>query len=69
MRIGPRLKSLREEKEFSQTDLAKRADVHRVYISLLERDERSPTVEVLERICKALNIRLSEFFRALEKSD
>ena len=66
MRIGSRLRSLRKGKKVSQDDLAKLADVHRTYVSMLERDERSPTVDVLARICQALNVTLAEFFRGLE---
>jgi transcriptional regulator with XRE-family HTH domain len=66
MKIGDRLRTLRRAKKISQKDLAKLADIHRVYIGLLEHDERSPTVEVLGRICKALDIKMAEFFDGID---
>lgn len=52
----------------SQEQLAFGAGVHRTYISLLERDKKSPTLNVLIRICKALNISASELIARVENS-
>ena len=40
----------------SQEELADAAGLHRTYVSGVERGVRSPTVEVLDKIAKPLNI-------------
>ena len=51
----------------TQEDLALSADVHRTYVSQLERDLKSPTIDVLFRLCKALKKRPSKLLEELEK--
>ncbi len=67
--FGKELKNVREAVGMSQERLAFEAGVHRTYISLLERDKKSPTLNVLFRICKALSISASDFVARLEKAD
>lgn len=50
----------------SQEELASRAGLSRNYISLLELNEKSPTVQVLLRICKALEIKASKVIARIE---
>ena len=52
--IGRILRAKRENLGISQEALAERADVDRSYVSILERGLKSPTLETLEKICKAL---------------
>ncbi len=52
----------------SQERLAFEAGVHRTYISLLERDVKSPTMTVLFKICKVLDISASRLIASVEKS-
>lgn len=63
--LGEELKKERTRIGISQEELAYRAQVHRTYISLLERNVKSPTVEVLSRICNALNIKPSTILKRL----
>ena len=56
--FGQELKKVREAAGMSQERLAFEAGVHRTYISLLEGEKKSPTLNVLFRICKALDISL-----------
>lgn len=58
--IGIRLKRLREAKDISQYELAKRAGVSREYVRLLEAGRSDPTVGMLTRLTKALGVRLKE---------
>ena len=51
----------------SQEELAEEAGVHRTYISLLERDVKSPTVDVLLRICGALEMKASDFLKRIDE--
>jgi len=52
--IGCILRAKREGFGISQETLAERAEVDRSYVSILERGLKSPTLETLEKICKAL---------------
>ena len=65
--LGAELRKARETAGLSQEQVAFRAGVHRTYISLLERDRKSPSVDVLYRICGALGIAASELLGRLEK--
>jgi transcriptional regulator with XRE-family HTH domain len=55
-RVAQNLKRLRKERELSQEELAFDANLHRTYISGVERGVRNPTVIVLERIAAALGV-------------
>lgn len=67
--LGKELKRARESAGMSQERLAFAAGVHRTYISLLERDKKSPTLNVLLRICKALGVSAAQVVARIEKSD
>jgi transcriptional regulator with XRE-family HTH domain len=45
-----------------------RAGVHRTYVSMLEREKKSPTVDVLFRLCDVIGLRASELIRRVEES-
>lgn len=55
-RLAKNLVRLREERGWSQEELADQAGLHRTYVSGIERRVRNPTVLVLERIAKALKV-------------
>jgi transcriptional regulator with XRE-family HTH domain len=52
--VGGELRRLREQAKLTQEQLSFRAGLSRPYISQLERDLKSPTVETLFLICDAL---------------
>ena len=55
------LKELREARELSQVDLAKKAKVGRTYIVKLESgDKKNPSLAVLQRLAKALGVPVTE---------
>jgi transcriptional regulator with XRE-family HTH domain len=56
-RVGANVRTAREAQAISQEELADRANVHRTYISGVERGIRNPTVTVLEKIAKALRVK------------
>ncbi len=57
VKVGQNVKRLRKEKGFSQEQFAFEADLHRTYISDIERGNRNPTVTVLEKIAIALDVK------------
>ena len=52
MQLGNELRKARLAAGLTQEELAFKADISRNYVSLLELGEKSPTVQVLLRICK-----------------
>ncbi|MCZ0873518.1 helix-turn-helix domain-containing protein [Peribacillus sp. AS_2] len=57
--IGYRVKSLREERKMSISELSSKSGVAKSYISSLERNlQTNPTILVLEKIAKILCIKV-----------
>ncbi|MDB5335828.1 MAG: family transcriptional regulator [Planctomycetaceae bacterium] len=50
--LGELLKNARLAAKMTQEDLAFKAGVDRSYVSMLERDLKSPTLQMLFRICR-----------------
>jgi len=62
-KFGEKVRAERDKLGFSQEALASRAGVHRTYIGMIERAEKNITLENIEKVAKALNLKLSDFFR------
>lgn len=60
MTNGQRLKKIRKSKNLTQKQLANKVGISLMSIQRYERDERQPTVEILEKICDALDISVFE---------
>jgi len=67
--VGSHIKSLRKSKGHSQRSFALMVNMNRSYLIGLEKGQHSITVGILEKIVKALDIKLSEFFEGLENVD
>lgn len=61
-KVGKRIKELRGKLGISQEELGFRSGVHRTYIASLEVGKRNISIATLEKIVKALEVSLSEFF-------
>tara|TARA_R110002072_G_scaffold142281_2_gene287641 strand:- start:376 stop:579 length:204 start_codon:yes stop_codon:yes gene_type:complete len=59
-RLAKNMRRIRREKGWSQEELADRADVHRTYISGVERCVRNPTITIVGRIAGALGVGVGE---------
>lgn len=55
-RLARNLKRRRDELGWSQEELADQAGLHRTYVSGIERKVRNPTIEILERLAKAMKV-------------
>ena len=66
MKIGERIKLLRISKNMTQEELAERSDLTRGFISQLERDLTSPTLENLDHILRALGSDTVNFFSKMD---
>ncbi len=67
--LGRELQKSRESAGLTQEELAFLAKVDGTYISQLENDRKSPTVEVLLRLCHAMKTQASQIIARIEKSD
>lgn len=54
--LGRNLRRLREAKGWSQEELGFEADMHRTYISGIERGVRNPTVVIVGRLAATLGV-------------
>jgi len=50
------LKHERERRNLSQFELSKRAGMSTSYVSMLERNQRTPPLETLSKLAKALKV-------------
>ena len=60
--VAKNLKRLRQEKDLSQEELADRAEINRNYVGMIERAENSASVDMLEKLAEALDVKPIEFF-------
>lgn len=65
--FGAALRDLRTRARLSQEKLAAKARLNRTYVGDVERGERNIAIVNIVKLCRALGVRLSEFFREVEK--
>lgn len=63
MKPGEKIKELRENKKMTLSELSKKSGVSVGYLSEIERGKYNIAVDKLEKICAALEITLSDFFK------
>lgn len=66
--LGQELRKARQEANLTQEKLSFEADLDRTYISQLENDKKSPTLDALFRICDALGVKASALILRVEES-
>ena len=64
--FGLILRQTRQDKGLTQERLGELAELHRTYVSLLERGQRTPTLDVLFRLAEALGVPASDLVKELE---
>lgn len=57
LQVGLNVKELRKRKGWSQEDLALESDLHRTYISGIERGARNPTILIIQQLAKTLGVK------------
>lgn len=60
--FGARVRELRNGRGWSQEDFAHRAGLDRTYVSGIERGTRNPTLDVIHRVAKALDVPVVDLF-------
>ncbi len=63
MKIGDKLRRLRLQRALTQEELADRCELSKSFISLLERDLTSPSLDTLSDLLETLGTDLPTFFR------
>lgn len=66
--FGATVREWRSQLGISQEKLAERANLHRTYVSDIERGERNVSLENIERLARALDISISTLFPQPESS-
>lgn len=66
MVIGKYLRYYRQLCKMTQSQIAEKAGINDKYYGELERDESSPTVNTLEKICNAMNIEVKDLFQEID---
>ncbi|MFZ5685699.1 MAG: helix-turn-helix domain-containing protein [Pseudomonadota bacterium] len=61
--MAENLRSARRRQGLSQEELAYRADIDRTYVSALERGVYAATIDVLERLARALDMQVWELLK------
>lgn len=59
-RLARNLRRLRDAKGWSQEKFAFEANIHRTYVSDIERGARNPTITVVEKLALPLGVTASE---------
>ncbi len=62
-RLATRIKALRERRRLSQEALAAKAGVSRGYLARLETGRHDPTVGTVEKLAKALRVKVADLLK------
>lgn len=65
--VAKAISKFRLAAKLSQEELADAAEIHRTYVSQIERGLKSPTLHVLFNIASALKINASDIVQEIEK--
>ena len=64
LKVGQRIRAIRKELGLSQEALAYKSEVDRTYMTDVENGRRNVSIEILEKIIKALEVSFSDFFNS-----
>ncbi|MBP88109.1 MAG: transcriptional regulator [Planctomycetaceae bacterium] len=64
--IGEEIRKARQEAGLTQEQLGFEAGISRQYVSLLELEQKSPTLDVLLRLCKAMGVSAGTIVKRVE---
>jgi transcriptional regulator with XRE-family HTH domain len=63
MTLGTNIKNIRAHRQYSQAELAERADISIAYLSKIERGLKYPKPDILSQIAEGLNVEVYELFK------
>ena len=65
--FGPILRQFRQINKLSQEELADFLEISSSYVSRMESNVKTPSLEMIFRLAKALNMKPHEFIKAMEE--
>lgn len=65
IKFGKTVRDARLKRNLSQEKLGELAGLHRTYIGMVERAEKNITLKNIQKIAKALSLRISSLFKDL----
>ena len=60
--LGQNIKNLRSHRQYSQAELAEKADISIIYLSNIERGKKFPKPTILSQIADGLDVQVHELF-------
>lgn len=60
MNIGDKIRKYRLKNNMTQSELAEKAGINEKYYGKIERNESSPTINIVEKIAKALDVDIKQ---------
>jgi len=60
LKIGKNLKNARIKAKLTQKQVAQKVGVHANYYARIERDEENPSLEIIKKLTKILNVKSSD---------
>ena len=63
--FGMRVKLIRKAAKISQEKIAEATQLHPTYISMIESGKTNPTLEIIDKLSKALNVEISDLLSSL----
>lgn len=63
IKFGRRVRELRQERNFTQQQLADISGLHKNYIGMIERGERNPSLVNIEILANSFEISISELMK------
>ncbi|MEO0870495.1 MAG: helix-turn-helix transcriptional regulator [Pseudomonadota bacterium] len=66
--IGFNVRRIRQQRGWSQEEFAFKADLHRTYVSGIERGQRNPTATIIVKLADTLCVRPGVLFQAIPDS-
>lgn len=61
--LGKKIQKRRKELDLTQEDVADKVGISRAYMGYIEQGRYAPSLEVLEKVAKALKSPISDFFK------
>ncbi|MDR2575654.1 MAG: helix-turn-helix transcriptional regulator [Treponema sp.] len=62
--LGQNIKKLRFHRQYSQAELAEKADISIIYLSNIERGQKFPKPAILAQIAEGLDVEVYELFKS-----
>lgn len=65
LKFGNKVRTERHKQNMSQEEFSDLVGVHRTYIGMIERGEKNITLENIQKISKALNLKIEDLLKGV----